>query len=366
MVRRKQTRNKGADADEDAATQHRGIFVLAATVVGCCFVYSSVMLNEVECSMETTRSKDVMGAMSCSAKRFWRTRLVPEATSEGSDNKNVDDNQLALADKMTRYLKYIHKYNYTAPWKVWNNAPAECGTAPAFAEFFSQNAAKHSRFGEDKFIWEHFFKGRLEGPGTYVELGAFDGTQESNTRFYDICLGWKGLLLEGQPTVYFKTRENRPQTHRMSFAPSCSSEYEATNKTVQFFVHPLTNSGLEGSALTYSGRATIAVPCGPLGPVLEDIFHPENRRINFFSLDVEGAEPMVLRTIDFSKVHIDVLMIEVENNDCPKRRFCQSRNDTREIMHNAGYKRYENLVLASDVYVHPDSVYQLQDPPPVG
>jgi hypothetical protein len=35
-------------------------------------------------------------------------------------------------------------------------------------------------------------------------------------------------------------------------------------------------------------------------------------RINFFSLDVEGAKLMVLETFDFDKVKIDVLMIDAE------------------------------------------------------
>ena len=72
----------------------------------------------------------------------------------------------------------------------------------------------------------------------------------------------------------------------------------------------MTNSGLEGKALTYTGKPTVSVPCGPLGPVLEDIFQEEGK-IDFFSLDVEGAEPEVLTTIDFTKIQIDVIMIEV-------------------------------------------------------
>lgn len=35
--------------------------------------------------------------------------------------------------------------------------------------------------------------------------------------------------------------------------------------------------------------------------------------MNFFSLDVEGAEKLVVDTIDFSRVQIDIFMIEVQN-----------------------------------------------------
>lgn len=41
-----------------------------------------------------------------------------------------------------------------------------------------------------------------------------------------------------------------------------------------------------------------------------DFFH----RINFFSLDVEGAEIFVLRTIDWSKLSVHLLMVEAASN----------------------------------------------------
>ena len=77
----------------------------------------------------------------------------------------------------------------------------------------------------------------------------------------------------------------------------------------------------------------------------------------FFSLDVEGSEPMVLRTIDFEQVDIKVLMVEVVNTHC--REVCESRNETRAIMKAAGYRRYEDIIPSSDVYVKPGSGYEL-------
>jgi hypothetical protein len=254
-----------------------------------------------------------------------------------------------------RLQKYKSLYNYTLPGHKFSKSAEECGARPDFEDFFKLSKKERSRSQEDKIIYDMFFKDRLTGTGTYIELGAYDGLEESNTRFFDLCLGWKGLLIEGQPATFKKTVQNRPRAHKMSFAPSCSEEYEAENGTLKFYKHPLTNSGLEGKAKAYEGRAAVDVPCGPLGPVLEDVFR--GKSISFFSLDVEGAEPMVLETIDFEKVHIDVLMIEVENIFCKKNTACESRDATREIMERAGYTRYENIVKASDVYVHPETTF---------
>jgi hypothetical protein len=85
--------------------------------------------------------------------------------------------------------------------------------------------------------------------GTYVELGAFQGRAESNSAFFDLCLGWKGLLIEGNPAHYSKLVQNRPHAHKMSFAPSCDAHFEAINKTVEFHARKFTNAGLPGQAL---------------------------------------------------------------------------------------------------------------------
>lgn len=274
--------------------------------------------------------------------------------------------------EQARWTKYRSLYQYKPPATVpalveatsagttnWQQS-AECITAPDFLDYFQLPLKVRSRNDEDRIIYHTFFKDNLstllqEEAGTYVELGAFDGRIESNSRFFDACLGWKGLLIEGNPDSYKKLVNNRPNAHRMSFAPSCSAEYEATNRTVQFAKYPMTNAGLKGKAKTYDQKPMVDVPCGPLGPVLQDVF--EGQSINFLSLDVEGAEPMVLETIDFDKVKIHVLMVEVQNTFCGAE--CKSREETRAIMKRAGYLRYENIVVASDVYVHPNSPFRL-------
>jgi Methyltransferase FkbM domain len=256
----------------------------------------------------------------------------------------------AKDDEVLRWKKYKNVYHYEPPSNSVFSVAPECGLGPTFASFFDQGRDKRSRYIEDKIIYRSFFKERLTGTGTYVEIGAFDGQSESNSRFFDICLGWKGLLIEGNPSTYIQTVSNRPQAHRMSFAPSCKED-----STVQFYNIPMTNAGLEGKAITYNGKSTVSVPCGPLGPVLEDIFRGET--INFFSLDVEGVESQVLETIDFEKVKIDVLMVEVDNYFCKKD--CELRDNVRAIMKKAGYIRPEGLVRASDIYLHPRATFSL-------
>jgi hypothetical protein len=271
------------------------------------------------------------------------------------------DNMVAgipILQDVTRMIKYVNTYNYSTPVASISSPASECGNSPDFEDFFKLSGKQRSRLNEDKIVYETLFKNKMNDTdtGTYVELGAFEGRAESNSAFFDLCLGWKGLLIEGNPVQYAKLLQNRPHAHRMSFAPSCDANFEAINKTVEFYAQKFTNSGLRGQAKSYEGTPTVSVPCGPLAPVLQDVFE-EERRIMFFSLDVEGAELMVLNTINFDEIIIEVMMIEVVNNFC--RKTCEARDRVRAKMAALGYQRYEGIVRASDIYVHPQSRFQM-------
>uniref|UniRef100_A0A7S3V498 Methyltransferase FkbM domain-containing protein n=2 Tax=Chaetoceros debilis TaxID=122233 RepID=A0A7S3V498_9STRA len=268
----------------------------------------------------------------------------------------------------TAIALYESDYNYKPPENsfdlpVDNTVFAhmkECGYGPDFGKYFTLNDSRRSNTNEDKKIYERFFKKRIEEGdfngrgGTFIELGAFDGLHETNSRFYEACLGWEGLLIEGNPVVYEALLANRPSAHRMSLAPSCKEK----GGRVQFADVAVTNAGLPGHAKDYDKRKTfVDVPCGPLGPILQDVFEESSGRIDYMSLDVEGAEALVLNTIDFEKIRIDVAMIEVENSFCIKNEPCEVRDQVRKIMKEAGYIQKYGVVRRSDVWVHPDSPY---------
>jgi hypothetical protein len=86
-----------------------------------------------------------------------------------------------------------------------------------------------------------------------------------------------------------------------------------------------------------------------------DIF--PNGHVSFFSLDVEGSEPSIVRELDFDRVYIEIMMIETFNNFCPKVAKCESRDEYREIMKEAGYIMFENMVQKSDLFIHPLSTH---------
>lgn len=113
----------------------------------------------------------------------------------------------------------------------------------------------------------------------------------------------QGLLVEPGPESYKDLRRNRPNTTSIN-AAVCNS-----SSTVHYVEKPGVGGIIEFMTdvhRTHYFSATdllqkVAIPCIPMQSMFDrlDLSH-----INFFSLDVEGAELSVLRTIDFERMSI--------------------------------------------------------------
>jgi len=151
--------------------------------------------------------------------------------------------------------------------------------------------------------------GRSVG-GVFVEMGGLDGVTFSNTRLFEYCAGWDGILIEAQPDNTKLLFENRPCA---VVIPEGACSVDATESSSNGGYSTIRMSIGQGTAFDLDTRGGeehgVEVPCRPLSAMLEEY---GVTRINFFSLDVEGAELKVLETFDFDKVKIDVLMVEAD------------------------------------------------------
>ena len=101
------------------------------------------------------------------------------------------------------------------------------------------------------------------------------------------------------------------------------------------------NTRLYGAQESWEGVGeTVTTSCYTLNSMLEAL---GTDRVDYFSLDVEGAELYVLQSIDWARVVIDVLTIEIGQS---------RRGDIHAFMLSKGYRRVEPAPLEiDDVYV---------------
>ena len=144
--------------------------------------------------------------------------------------------------------------------------------------------------------------------GTFLEIGGNDGWKTTNTYHLEQCLGWQGIMIEGHPQNFQRMLRARPGVLSLGIAACKEHGVVAfTNRSgVASGINDLMSSHHK-KRFHIVTKDSMLVPCGPLGDWLAAL-HAHS--IDYFSLDVEGAEMLVLETLDWSALTVGVLLVE--------------------------------------------------------
>ena len=193
----------------------------------------------------------------------------------------------------------------------------------------------YSQCGEDKFLYEKFFSNKKNG--VYIELGAVDGVFQSNTKFFEDELGWKGILIEPHEKTFEQLKLNRPNNYLFNDLVSCETEeleYKYMNDVVAVAGVSNTLSSMHNNNWygKFAEENDWGINTKLIKPktLTEIIKSTDIQSIDLFSLDVEGHEYEILKSWDFS-VPISVILIEMLGVDKEKDNLC------REILTKNGY-----------------------------
>jgi FkbM family methyltransferase len=174
----------------------------------------------------------------------------------------------------------------------------------------------------------------LLGGNVFLEMGALDGIRYSNTLALEM-VGWRGVLIEANPSNCHQLKDNRRSGRAVNI---CAGVCAAGGGSLEFELVKSATSRMVSMPLppdaTAAQRAKrIQVPCLPLGQILRDL---AVTRLTYFSLDVEGAELSVLRTLDWASVRIDVLQWECNHkSECASVKSLLVSQGMRPIGRNA-------------------------------
>ena len=224
-----------------------------------------------------------------------------------------------------------------------------------------------SQMGQDMFLNRWFFKNR--GPGFFIDVGAFDGILGSNTSYFEKHLQWRGIAFEPNPSAFEVLRATRScrliqgcayhQDGQVPFLALSEREQRKGTKSrpprsVLSMVIDSTHGGamlggipehmnqaqwvewLSKAMKLNQIRATVL--CHRIDTVLND---SGVKIVGYLSIDVEGAEPEVLRGIDFERVQVNI--IGVEHND----RF----SEVYDLLTTSGFE-YQGLLFFDEIFVH--------------
>jgi len=147
--------------------------------------------------------------------------------------------------------------------------------------------------------------------GFFVDIGANDGVNQSTTWYYEKTLNWNGILIEPLPHIFKELKKNRSKQNFYFNCAAVSREFKDEEIKISHDEDSLT-AQIEKYETTNENKKTISVKAKTIKKILNSVIS-NKQKIDFFSLDVEGAEFEVLNGIDFDENKINYFLIETSN-----------------------------------------------------
>lgn len=178
----------------------------------------------------------------------------------------------------------------------------------------------YSQDKQDEYLETYIFKGYKNG--FYVDVGAHDGITINNTLYFQKNNNWNGINIEPIKKIFDKLVINRPNDINLNYAV-CNNDGETEflnnigyTEMISGIKHTFDQRHLNRLQLENEKYSSFTELIKVKTRKLETILDENNiSHINYLSIDVEGAEFEVIKSINFDKVFIDVIGFENNYND---------------------------------------------------
>lgn len=206
----------------------------------------------------------------------------------------------------------------------------------------------YSQIGQDRILDEEIFRGQRGG--VFVDIGAYDGSKYSNTRFFEEQRGWTGVCIEPLPDAFEQLQKNR----RCACMRACIGARDGECKFLHVQSPQVDTAMLSGVVDQYDARhldrvrgevvrfggslTEIAVTMRTLQSVLKEL---KIKNVSFISLDTEGSELAILRSFDPGSFGVRCLL--VENNYADQQ--------IEAVLRDRGYQLFRTLHGYEQIFV---------------
>ena len=202
-------------------------------------------------------------------------------------------------------------------------------------------AMAHVRQTKSQFLQDLWVLSELgsKRDGFFVEFGAASGRKFSNTFVMEKNFGWTGVLAEPNPDFHDQLKKFRD-------VPLCTDlVYEKSGETKQFLVHErsmFSRLADEAAVVGEDGvKDVIPLATISLNDLLERYDAPA--RVDYISMDVEGAEYSILKSFDFDAHRVTCFTIEAGDID--------DRNGILELAEKNGYVRRWPELMPGELFL---------------
>jgi FkbM family methyltransferase len=162
--------------------------------------------------------------------------------------------------------------------------------------------------GQDK--WVIFSVLPFKKNGFFLDLAASDGITHSNTYSLEKLFGWTGICIEPNPKFFQKLKTSRNCIVDNSVISDKNEKvvFRIDNGQLGGIIDDDTDNNFRTRGEQLSNAESITFDAIPLNELLERYNAPT--KIDYFSLDIEGSEERVIRSVDFEKYQFLCLTIE--------------------------------------------------------
>lgn len=197
-----------------------------------------------------------------------------------------------------------------------------------------------AQFRQDLFVLEHL---GFKREGFFVEFGATNGVDMSNTHLLEKQFGWSGVLAEPARCWHESLKMSRScaiETACVWKDSTSTLMFNEADSAVLSTIDLYSGGDMHKSSRTRGRKYEVRTIS--LVDLLEK--HHAPRNIDYLSIDTEGSEFEILSHFDWDRYTFEV--ITCEHNYTPMR------EEVYELLTHRGYKRvHEEVSVVDDWYV---------------
>lgn len=191
----------------------------------------------------------------------------------------------------------------------------------------------HAQFEQDRFVNENFFKNKRKG--VFIDIGAADGISFSNSYFFEKYLNWTGICVEPVGHVFNSLKKVR----KCVCIEGCIWNKTGDAEFLKITFPDGSQNGYSGLIDTYDPRQMayvektflqdahckferIKVKCYKFNDICKN---NKIKHVDYLSIDTEGSELDILKSIDFDNIDIDVIDVENNHNEDHIKNFLKTK-----------------------------------------